>query len=386
MCSIFPVKRKVTFVASFKQNSLHVYEELNKHSNPYQVTFVCTSSCYQQVVKEVRQGKVFLFEPKNPWHFIGSVYHIATSQFVIVDNYYGFLAAVRFKKEVECIQLWHAAGAIKTFGLEDKNIHKRSKGALKRFKKVYAQFDHVVVGSEKMKRIFMRAFGLSPENFLYTGIPRTDLFFNENKKKDVIEQIYYKYPALVNKKVILYAPTFRDGQIETFEMKLDIKQMYEALHDEYALIVKLHPAIKKSTGMSQYPDFVVDCSEDDDVNELLLITDILITDYSSIPFEFSILNRPMIFYPYDLENYQATRGFWEPYNQLVPGPIAYHTGEIIGLIKDNTFDSKRIEDFSRTWNTYSIGNSSSNLVQYLYWKKAGANYKVNDPTPKMYGE
>ncbi|WP_018660826.1 CDP-glycerol glycerophosphotransferase family protein [Heyndrickxia acidiproducens] len=365
-CSIFPVKRKITFVVSFKQNSLFVYNELKKQSKPFQVTFVCTPSCYQQVAKEVKQKKVFLFDLKKPWHFISSIYHIATSQYVIVDNYYGFLSTVSFKKGVECIQLWHAAGAIKTFGLSDKSIHMRSKGALHRFKKVYAQFDHVVIGSEKMKHIFMEAFGLSSEKFLLTGIPRTDLFFEKERKEAVVKHIYRRYPALKNKKVILYAPTFRDGQLDKFDLKLDLSQMHKAFKDTYALIVKLHPAVKKNADLSRYPGFVIDCTDYDDVNELLLITDVLITDYSSIPFEFSILNRPMIFYPYDLEAYQETRGFWESYDQLVPGPVAYQTGEIIKLIKSGSFDYRRIEAFSKLWNTYSTGHSSRNLVQYLY--------------------
>ncbi|MED4494975.1 CDP-glycerol glycerophosphotransferase family protein [Heyndrickxia coagulans] len=91
----------------------------------------------------------------------------------------------------------------------------------------------------------------------------------------------------------------------------------------------------------------------------------MITDYSSVPFEFSLLGRPMIFYPYDLESYQATRGLWEPYDQLVPGPIACTTAEIIDLIKTGSFDAGSIEAFSRTWNTYSAGHSSRDLVQYL---------------------
>ncbi|WP_207368292.1 CDP-glycerol glycerophosphotransferase family protein [Heyndrickxia coagulans] len=365
LCKIFPLKRKITFVVSFEQNSLYVYEELKKHPVSFQTVFVCTSSCYRRVAETVRQEKVFLFEMKNLQHFIRSLYNIATSKFVIVDNYYGFLAAARFKKGVECIQLWHAAGAVKTFGLEDKTIRTRGKRALKRFKKVYAHFDRVVVGSEKMKHIFMRAFGLPPENFLCTGIPRTDLFFDQNRIRDIKKKLYKQYPAFQKKKVILYAPTFRDPHLDQFEVPLDWGRLYDELKDEYIFAVKFHPAVNKGAGLLQYPDFVMDCPHDMNINELLLVTDYLITDYSSVPFEFSLLGRPMIFYPYDLESYQATLGLWEPYDQLVPGPIACTTAEMIDLIKTGSFDAGSIEAFSRTWNTYSAGHSSRDLVQYL---------------------
>lgn len=366
LCKIFPLKRKITFVVSFEQNSLYVYEELKKHPDPFQVAFVCTSSCYRRVAETVRQEKVFLFEMKNLQHFIRSIYNIATSKFVIVDNYYGFLAAARFKKGVECIQLWHAAGAVKTFGLEDKTIRTRGKRALKRFKKVYAHFDRVVVGSEKMKHIFMRAFGLPPENFLCTGIPRTDLFFDQNRIRDIKRELYKRYPAFQKKKVILYAPTFRDQHPDHFEVPLDWDRLYDELKDEYIFVVKFHPAVNKGAGLNQRHDFIIDCPKDVDVNELLLVTDFLITDYSSIPFEFALLNKPMIFYPYDLKYYQENRGFWGEYERMVPGPLAFYTEEIIQYIKADNFDMKRIINFSSIWNHYSTGNSSYNLITYLY--------------------
>ncbi|PAD80578.1 hypothetical protein CHH57_24335 [Niallia circulans] len=101
------------------------------------------------------------------------------------------------------------------------------------------------------------------------------------------------------------------------------------------------------------------------LNDLLFITDILITDYSSIPFEFSFLQKPMIFYPYDLDEYRKTRGFWVPYHELVPGPIAYSTEEIVQFIHLSSFKMEKIANFHQEWNTYSIGNSSKNVVQTI---------------------
>ncbi len=93
-----------------------------------------------------------------------------------MDNYFGFLAAATFRKETICVQLWHAAGAVKKFGLKDPSIYYRTPRAQSRFQKVYDQQTHVVVGSEKMSEIFQQSFGIPAERILRTGIPRTGLF------------------------------------------------------------------------------------------------------------------------------------------------------------------------------------------------------------------
>jgi len=365
ICKLFPMSKKITFVVSFKQNSLYVYEQLKAQNMPYKIVFTCTPACYGKVRKELPQETVFLFHLKSFFDFIKGIYHIATSKYVLIDNYYGFLSAVKFKNEVECIQLWHAAGAIKTFGLKDNNIKYRSKKAITRFKKVYSQFDKVVVGSEKMKNVFKEAFEIPDERFLYTGVPRTDFFYNEELKSKAVKKIYDHNPNLKDKKVILYAPTFRDDELDHFQLMLDIEHMFNELHQDHVLLIKLHPAIKHHLTLNRYNGFLFDYSFYEDVNELLLITDILITDYSSIPYEFSILKRPMIFYPYDLQKYEEKRGFWEPYNKMVPGPVVFSTIEIVQQIKNSSFDIDLITAFSKSWNTYSIGNSSMKLVNYL---------------------
>src|SRR5699024_2135915 len=128
------------------------------------------------------------------------------------------------------------------------------------------------------------------------------------------------HPLIHQKNVILYAPTFRDDLLHSADIAVDIDQLYRELRDEYVLLLRLHPAVR-GTFVNQYPDFVLDVSGYPDIHSLLIVTDLLITDYSSIPFEFSILGKPMIFFAYDLEYYAATRGFWEDYESLVPGPI-----------------------------------------------------------------
>ncbi|MFD2617049.1 CDP-glycerol glycerophosphotransferase family protein [Terrilactibacillus laevilacticus] len=361
LCKIINLRNKVTFVISYSENNLYVYEEIMRQNLNCKVVFQCKGKCINDF-KQTNE-KVIQFETINPIHLFQSAYHLATSKVIFVDNYFGFLASIHFKKQVECIQLWHAAGAIKTFGLKDQSIWQRSKKARKRFTQVYQKFDKVVVGSNEMAEIFKKAFGVSERNILRTGIPRTDFFYEETKKRRVVN--YFKN-IFGSKKVILYAPTFRDGRHENIYQDIDLKLMREKLEAEYVLLLRLHPSIQSKMMYDlKYDGFVYDYSSWPNINELLLITNILITDYSSIPYEFSQLLRPIIFFPYDLEEYQLRRGLWDDYDKLVPGPVVKTTEGIIECIQNENYNLDHIKNFSKQWNMYSTGISSQNIVNYI---------------------
>jgi len=367
LCKIFPTKDKVTFVVSFGENSLNVYEEMKKQHITSEIVFLKKSSCSYDL-ETLTDAKVLQFETRNIMDLVGSIYHLATSKHILVDNYYGFLASIEFKEDVQCIQLWHAAGALKSFGLQDRSAKKRSSNAQNRFLNVYNKFDKVVVGSDEMAKIFLEAFALSSQAVLRTGVPRTDLFYNQELQSEIIETLYKENPILKMKKVILYAPTYRDNELDNFSLMLDLTKMHAELSEEYVLLIKLHPAIKNKAKQyeEEYPDFVYDYSSFNTINYLLLITDILITDYSSIPYEYCLLNKPMVFFAYDIDTYQRTRGLPEDYHKQLPGPLVFNTTDVIDTIKHNRFDLSLVEEFSKKWNRYSTGSSSKNLIQFLY--------------------
>ncbi|CAM4002336.1 CDP-glycerol glycerophosphotransferase family protein [Mesobacillus zeae] len=361
----FPVQKKVVFVVSFIENNKYVYKELRRQDKSCRTVFLANKRVLPYFSK-YEEASTLLFEISHITSFIRSVYHLATAKVVFIDNYYGFLAAANFKKEVQCIQLWHANGAIKKFGLEDESIVFRSSGAKRRFCKVYERFDKVVVGSEKMANIFKKAFNVSEDKILRTGIPRTDLFFNEKRRKKSIRKLYRLYPFLAGKRVILYAPTYRDDQLSSYELRVNLDLMKRELGSDYIFLLKLHPAIKREAFIaSGLEDFAYDFSGYPNINDLLFITDILITDYSSLPFEFSLLKKPMVFFPYDLKDYNQKRGLWEDYTDLVPGPIAFSTEQIADTIKNGRFSEEVVEQFNQNWNSYSRGNSSKNVITYI---------------------
>lgn len=372
---LFPVKEKVSFVVSFGDNSQYVYDKMKTEGIKLPVIFICQGLTKNRV--SVRDNDIALsFHPANILEFIHSIYHLATSKYIIVDNYFGFLAVCSFKKEVTCVQLWHAAGAIKKFGLADQSITERSGRAVKRFLSVYHKFNKVVVGSDEMSLIFQEAFGISENRIWKTGIPRTDFFFDKQRKSTSLKELTPLLPN--NKKTILYAPTYRDNELEVFQLKLDLAKLQKELSQDYIIILKLHPAIRREVDYEkEYPGFIYDFSKKNfHVNEILLVTDYLITDYSSIPYEYALLNKPMIFFPYDLEEYTKERGLWDDYERIVPGPIVKNTSEIISIIQNQSFDLSRIQEFSAQVNKYSQGNSSYNLLVHLF-KDSNSELAVN---------
>ena len=361
---LFPVKNKIVFVASFKDNNLYIYRKLNDKQFPGEVVFLCKESCFHSI-KEKTSVPVYVIESGNFVHELKAAYHLMTAKTIIVDNYYGFLSVAKFKKGVECIQIWHAAGAIKNFGLLDPTVEQRPKRAQKRIKKVYQNFHKVVVGSDVFADIFKKAFNVKEEQLLRFGYPRTDFFYNQTAQEKKREQFYQKYPQFKNKKIILYAPTYRPNP-EDNQLKLDIDQLYKSLKDEYVLFIRLHPSVSISEiNYFVYQDFVFDFSNKASINDLIVVSDLLITDYSSIPFEYAILEKPMIFYPYDLEKYQENPGIWAKYEDIVPGPVAFLTKDILRYIKSNDFDYEKYRAFKEKWNKYSKGFSSENMVHYL---------------------
>lgn len=360
---LFPQKEKTTFIASFGDNTYYVTKELLE-SYQGQVVILKTPQCHTDF-SSFTTIKTLGFQSMNLVDLLRSIYHLATSKVVFVDNYFGCLSVMNFKPTVVCVQLWHAAGAIKKFGLMDPSVAQRSDRSKKRFEKVYQRFDYVVVGSEKMANIFKASFNISNERILRTGVPRTDIFYDKTVTEDLINRLTTRYPVVKNKKVILYAPTFRDGQLTSPEIALDIKRLYEELNNEYVLFLRLHPAVKVKVE-NNFEDFVYNVSDYPNINHLLLISTILISDYSSIPFEFSLLEKPMIFHAYDLEPYTFSRGFWEDYKSNIPGPVTKSTEEIINLIHANDFNFEKIKNYATNWNKFSYGNSSKNLIDVLY--------------------
>lgn len=296
--------------------------------------------------------------------FVVKPYHLATSAYVMQDNIFLPLAFIRFPKKVKVIQLWHGTGTIKKFG---QSVNTGSLGRLE--KKANKTITHLIVNSEYTKNLYAKAFGISLDRIYVMGLPRTDIMFDEDKKNEKLNNFFREYPDCRNKKIILYAPTFRDQEVHNPQIPLDLELIRNTLPKDIILILKLHPFVASSFAFdeSKYEGSILNLSSYNDLNTLLFAADILITDYSSIIFEYSILERPMIFYAYDLEEFSDEgRGFYETYEEYVPGPIVKTSEELIQIINNDSYNLEKVRQFRENSYDYLDGQSTVRFVKKIY--------------------
>ena len=176
-------------------------------------------------------------------------------------------------------------------------------------------------------------------------------------------------PSSNGKKVILYAPTFRGRVAKAYSPEeMDMDQMFQAFSEEYVLVSKHHPFVKKRPEIPEgMADFARDMTEDMTIEELLMVSDICISDYSSLIFEFSLFERPMIFFAYDLEEYFDWRGFYYDYDEMTPGPICRTTEEMIDYIQnlDTRFDRQQVIDFKEKFMSACDGHATERILDMV---------------------
>ena len=302
-------------------------------------------------------------------HLMRASYHLATSRYFIIDDYYFPVYAVQPRKGTEVVQLWHAAGAFKKFGLSILNKSFGPSSEYLEQVKIHSNYGRVYVSSQEVIPFYAEAFGMDERNIYPLGVARTDYFFKKGSREDILAKIHQLYPELKNKQLILYAPTFRGkSHYQTaFDIPLDAARMKEKLQDDYALLIHLHPYMNKGVRFNTEPEgFLYLTNGAFTVEELLLAADILITDYSSIIFDYSLLNKPMAFYAHDFDSYLKERDFYYSYESFVPGPIFTGTEEIIEWISCSEKDLRAVASFSRKFFDYADGNASARIVRHLF--------------------
>lgn len=298
----------------------------------------------------------------------------ATAKAVFVCSADDLMGYLTLRKETTYIQLWHGCGVFKKVGLStiDKKFGK-SAASHKEYP-INTNYSYVTIASPELSWIFEESMNIKKESGIIkpVGVSRTDIFFDPSYIKNCYEKLYKKIPESKNKKVLLYAPTFR-GRIATASApdKLDIEKFAEDLGDEYILICKHHQLVKQTpTIPEKYKNtFAFDLSNDPDmnINDLMIVSDICISDYSSVVFEYSLMERPMIFFVYDLEEYIDERGLYYNLDEITPGPLFKTNDEIIDYIQhiEENFDKQVVIDFKNRFMCCCDGHSSERIASLI---------------------
>ncbi|MCD8879439.1 CDP-glycerol glycerophosphotransferase family protein [Staphylococcus kloosii] len=256
-------------------------------------------------------------------------YHLATSKYFIQNTN----MPLDYKKRNGQIELQTFHGTfMKTMGFDTPEFKFETRQyKIDEFQSKVDKWNYVSIPSDYMAEKAQSAFNTEVKP-LKSGFPRNDLIF---KALNHVDEIKNKLDIPKNKKVILYAPTWREGK--SSDVNLDIDLMEEKLNDEYVLLVRAHYMVSNNMDIRKNYPFAINVSNYPSIEDLYAISDMLITDYSSVMFDYAYLKRPMLFYSYDLEKYLfGERGVYLNYENIVPGPVVRTTNEIISNINNST--------------------------------------------------
>ncbi|MCR2032998.1 CDP-glycerol glycerophosphotransferase family protein [Anaerofustis stercorihominis] len=291
--------------------------------------------------------------------------NIASSKYTIIDDYTKMIYPLKLRKGTKLIQVWHSTGAFKRMGFSRMG----KKGSTIKTSLTHKNYTDVIVSGSGVVRNFAEAFGVTEDKIHPIGVPRTDVFFDKIYKDKITRKLENKYPIIKDKKVILFAPTFRgETRKDAFYPNeyLDIRKLLNKIDDKYIFGIKLHPFIKQS--MQIHDDLknrVIDFSSEREINDLLFITDILITDYSSVIFEYSFFKKNIIYYAPDLKEYIEDRDFFYDYDEYIYGPIARNMDELINCIGSSQIDYDKINSFYDRFLNGCDGHASQRFVDLI---------------------
>ena len=295
---------------------------------------------------------------------------IGDAALVFLDDSNSLFGSFDVRAETQIVQLWHACGAFKKWGFSvaDKEFGDDRKALLKY--NGHRNYSLVPVSGEEVCWAYREAFGL-PENSPVVkplGVSRTDMFFDETNKKMARKRIDALPIDTKDKKIIAYLPTFR-GSIAKAAMPkaFDPAELID-MKDDIVVLVKNHPFVKKKMEISEEcAAFCRDVSRELSVEDLLFCADVMITDYSSVLFEYSLMDKPMIFFAFDIDEFDLSRGFFYDYSDFVPGEIVTDMQKLKSEIKRclNETDHERLAAFRAKYMSGCDGHATKRILSEL---------------------
>jgi CDP-ribitol ribitolphosphotransferase / teichoic acid ribitol-phosphate polymerase len=288
---------------------------------------------------------------------------LARADTIVIDDFQPVIHHLR-ASEVRIVQLWHASGAFKTVGYS--RIGKE--GGPGPWSRVHKNYTRAIVSSDHDVASYAEAFGIPEARVIPTGIPRMDRFFDPALREAGLAAAHDAFPATRGRFTILFAPTFRgEGPRDASydPAWLDLPALHAlALERDAVVIVKMHPFVRGGPRIPEaLQDRLIDGSGSRlDVNDLLFAVDLLVTDYSSIVFEFSTLGRPMLFYAPDLEEYVAARDFYEPFETFVPGRIVTTFDALLDAIRRGDHEAAKVTGFADRHFAHLDGMSTDRVI------------------------
>ncbi|MFJ7683423.1 CDP-glycerol glycerophosphotransferase family protein [Peribacillus butanolivorans] len=365
---VLPINRKNVIFQSFHGKSYScspkaIYEEMLEQKQNIKPIWVLNN------LKQEVPGNPILVRP----HSFKYYYYMATSKYFVNNG--NFPDFYEKRNKTVHLQTWHGT-PLKKLGYDiDPNSLSYAENTSPQISRRNARWDYLIGPNEYTSTILKRAFRFEKQ-MLDVGYPRNDIFYKTNLEEKT-EKIKEKLNIPKNKKVILYAPTWRDydfhngNQHKPYEFKFDLKRFKEEFGEEYVLLLRLHYRDATRIRLHGYEEFIYNVSSYDDIQELYLISDLLITDYSSVMFDYANLNRPIIFFTYDLSRYGSqVRGFYMDFQTEAPGPIVLNEKQLFHAIENinkvEELYSQRFKNFREKFCHLEDGQAAKRTVEAVF--------------------
>ena len=345
----------------------HWKKQIRKMKLKNQIAFV-TARSNEELLPNIRgaydrtNGKKVVFTRMMPYddeQMDAAIQTVYSSKVVVTDDYFYLFRKFGKKPGQKIVQLWHAAGAFKKFGMDGTSLFPEVD------RLYHKDYDLVSVSGENVRGIYAGAFGVEEERVKAYGIPRTDKLLNAEYVSQVRKRILTEHPNLAGKQIILYAPTFRDGKGQDkheFRPEMDFESLSHSLKENQVFLICPHPVMQNRIVPGSYENIIQ--VEDFTTNEMMCVADLLITDYSSVIFEFSLLDKPMVFYCYDYDEYN--RDFYLDYEKDLPGKLLRSYSELEEYICKGDFnEADRAKEFRKWYMSACDGKSSERLARVL---------------------
>jgi teichoic acid ribitol-phosphate primase len=348
--SLLPIRQDRVVLASARHAKLegnlrHLYAAMQRARPDLDVTLLLEPYSYQFFGK-----LVYLLRLTR------GMYYLCTSRLFVVDNAYFPIHIAPHRRGTTVVQVWHAAGALKRFGLATAVPPRQPE---RRF--LHRNYDYVVASSEHTRTAYSVAMRTPIERVLPLGSPRTDLFFDEAAVADARRRLLERHPNLEGRRVVLYAPTFRGrGERKRAAPGLDAERLRALLPDDHALVLKAHPNLHRGRSGRRGYDAIIDPSTE--INDVFTITDILITDYSSVVFDWALLRRPLVLLTADLTGYEADPGLFLDYRTEMIGTQVIDTQGVADAIRAEAFDLDAYDAFVDRHLGTARGDASTRFV------------------------
>ncbi|ARV46357.1 CDP-glycerol glycerophosphotransferase family protein [Bacillus inaquosorum] len=350
----------------FSCNPRAIYEYLQENKDQYDYKLIWSiDKRYLSALDGVDAAYIKRFSLKWIWYMATAKYWITNSRLPLW---------IPKPKNTLYVQTWHGT-PLKKLANDMDEVHMPGTTTEKykqNFLQEASKWDYLISPNAYSTEIFKRAFQFKKQ-ILETGYPRNDILYSLNKES-LINKVKQELGIGEDKKIILYAPTWRDNEFKKvgqykFKLQFDLEEMKRELGDSVVILLRMHYLVSEKFNLRKYKDFVKDVSLYKDIRDLYLISDLLITDYSSVFFDYMNLKKPIVFFVYDLPAYRdSIRGFYFDFQQKTPGNLVQTSEELIKTVKEllhNPYIDHNYEDFYNEFCNLEDGKASKRVIETI---------------------